>query len=177
MGLSDGFVIHAAASQKANPAHEPASEAALEQQAASPITLLSQQVGQQLTWKNYDPCPYNSDTEMWSCRSVTKHHTWYSCRLAVSLILQLTIVSINVQEGFYNELPCLGDACRLPGVQQRIKHMLGMLPTDPRLLEVLRTALGSEHPAEALKPLLEGSAVQGSPPAQPTRLLYTLEVC
>ena len=44
VGLSDSFVIHAAASQKANPAHEPASEAALEQQAASPITLLSQQV-------------------------------------------------------------------------------------------------------------------------------------
>ena len=38
-GLSDSFVIHAAASQKANPAHEPASEAALEQQAASPITF------------------------------------------------------------------------------------------------------------------------------------------
>ena len=44
VGLSDGFVIHAAASQKANPAHELASEAALEQQAASPITLLSKQV-------------------------------------------------------------------------------------------------------------------------------------
>ena len=55
--------------------------------------------------------------------------------------------------------------------------MLGMLPTDPRLLEVLRSALSSERPAEALKPLLEGSAAQSSPPAQPTRLLYTLEVC
>jgi hypothetical protein len=43
VGLADGFVIHAAASQKANPAYEPTSEAALEQQAASPISLLSKQ--------------------------------------------------------------------------------------------------------------------------------------
>ena len=98
-------------------------------------------------------------------------------RLAVPEGFQLTLMSITVQEGFYSELLCLGDACRLPGVQQRIKHMLGMLPTDPRLLEVLCSALSSEHPAEALKPLLEGSAAQGSPPAQPSRLLYTLEVC
>ena len=89
----------------------------------------------------------------------------------------LRIVAVTVQEGFYNELLCLGDTCRLPGVQHRIKHMLGMLPTDPRLLEVLRRALSSERPAEALKPLLEGLAAPGSPPAQPTRLLYTLEVC
>lgn len=44
VGLSDGIVIHAVASQKANPAYAPATEAALEQQAASPVTLLSQQV-------------------------------------------------------------------------------------------------------------------------------------
>lgn len=82
-----------------------------------------------------------------------------------------------MQEGFYNELLCLGDTCRLPGVQHRIKRMLGMLPTDQRLSEVLSRALSSERPAEALKPLLEGLSEQGSPPAQPTRLLYTLEVC
>jgi len=81
---------------------------------------------------------------------------------------------VAMQEGFYKELLCLGDACRLPGVQHRIKHMLGMLPTDQRLLQVLRSALTSERPAEVLKPLLEGS---GSLPVQPTRLLYTLEVC
>ena len=45
VGLSDNIVIHAATTQKANPAYTPASEVALEQQAASPITLLSQQVG------------------------------------------------------------------------------------------------------------------------------------
>ena len=44
VGLSDGIVIHAATTQKANPAYTPTSEAALQQQAASPITLLSQQV-------------------------------------------------------------------------------------------------------------------------------------
>ena len=48
---------------------------------------------------------------------------------------------VATQDGFYNELLCLGDACRLPGVQQRIKHMLGMLPTDQRLMEVLRSEL------------------------------------
>lgn len=81
-----------------------------------------------------------------------------------------------LQDGFYNELLCLGDACRLPGVQHRVKHMLGMLPTDQRLLGVLRGALTSEHPAAALAPLLADSASPGSASAQPTRLLYTLEV-
>lgn len=69
----------------------------------------------------------------------------------------------------------MGDACRLPGVQQRIGHMLGMLPTDQRLLGVLRDALTSEHPAQALAPLLAASASPGGRPVQSTRLLYTLE--
>ena len=71
----------------------------------------------------------------------------------------------------------MGDACRLPGVQQRIKHMLGLLPTDQSLLSTLRAALTSAQPARALATLLTGSGTPGSLPVQPTRLLYTLEVC
>ena len=71
----------------------------------------------------------------------------------------------------------MGDACRLPGVQQRIKHMLGLLPTDQSLLSTLRAALTSAQPARALAPPLTGSGTPGSLPVQPTRLLYTLEVC
>ena len=91
-------------------------------------------------------------------------------------MLRLTSALGPLQEGFHSELLALGDACRLPGVQQRIGHMLGMLPTDQRLLGVLRDALTSAHPAEALAPLLAASASPGGQPVQSTRLLYTLEV-
>ena len=54
--------------------------------------------------------------------------------------------------------------------------MLGLLPTDQSLLSTLRAALTSEQPARALAPLLAGSGTPGSLPAQPTCLLYMLEV-
>ena len=55
--------------------------------------------------------------------------------------------------------------------------MLGLLPTDQSLLSTLRAALTSAQPARALAPLLTGSGTPSSLPVQPTRLLYTLEVC
>ena len=100
----------------------------------------------------------------------------FAAHSQLCIMLRLTSTLGPLQEGFHSELLALGDACRLPGVQQRIGHMLGMLPTDQRLLGVLRDALTSAHPAEALAPLLAAFASPGERPAQSARLLYTLEV-
>lgn len=75
-------------------------------------------------------------------------------------------------------LLCLADLCPVVAVRHAATRLLDSLPTDQKVLAVLKAAFASPHPAEAIAPLLLPS-VPGAPaiPAvKPARLLYTLQV-
>jgi hypothetical protein len=82
------------------------------------------------------------------------------------------------QEGFYDVLLCLADFCPDIAVRDAASRLLDMLPTDQNVLNILKAAITSAKPADAMTPLLVPVSPGESPkPAvKPARLLYTLQV-
>ena len=100
-----------------------------------------------------------------------------SCLSAVHRPRQL--LRGRAQAGFYDVLLCLADWCPIAGVKFHAMRLLDALPTDRHTLALLRAAITSPDPAQALAPLLAPAAAglaQTPAPLKPARLLYTLQV-
>jgi hypothetical protein len=173
VGLTEGHAIHAIITPNANVYTEPAQPLAEAEEAASPATLLAQQV-------RLSSCM----TALFACTpaAICKGASW--CCMSCLGARESAAVCMCAQASFYDVLLCLADWCPpVHAVKAQATRLLDMLPTDQHILALLKAAITSPSPAEALAPLLAPSApgAAGSPRAaaalKPARLLYTLQVC